>query len=49
MTELEHTWQKMRKELAGSTLAMGFLLMSANTMGSILSLGANSGVFLLPP
>lgn len=47
MTELEHTWQRRRKELAGNMLAMGFLLMSANTMGSIPSLGVNSGFFLL--
>lgn len=31
MTELEHMWQKMRKELSGNMLAMEFLLMSANT------------------
>ena len=48
MIELEHMWQKMRKELAGNMLAMGFLLMSANTMGSIPSLGAN-WIFLLSP
>lgn len=46
MTELEHMWQKMRRELAGNTLAMGFLLMSANTIGSVPSLGAN-WIFLL--
>jgi len=45
MTELGHTWQKMRKELAGNMLAMGFLLMSGNTMVSIPSLGVNSGFF----
>lgn len=34
MTELEHMWQKMRKELFGNTPAMEFLLMSANTTES---------------
>lgn len=32
MTELEHMWQKMRKELSGNMLATEFLLMSANTI-----------------
>lgn len=31
MTELEHMWQKMRKELSGNMLAMEFLLMSTKT------------------